>query len=79
MPARSKTGEARVARIDGRILTQMVIIGAVVAAIGVSACGRRGPLEPPPSATATAAIPEDGAEEAKPAKPDRTFVLDSLL
>lgn len=79
VPARLKTGEARVARIDGRILAQMVIIGAVAAAIGLSACGRRGPLEPPPTAAATAAIPDDEAEEAKPAKPDRTFVLDPLI
>lgn len=62
----------------------------LVAAVGfcASACGRMGPLEPPPSANAVAAKPADAADPTEPQKPKkaepikatpRPFVLDPLL
>ena len=63
--------------------SRMAVIGVVVLAIGVSACGRRGALGPPPSAAATAAghagataLAQDTVEESKSTKP---FFLDFLL
>lgn len=58
---------------------------AVVAAIGLSACGRKGPLEPPPGMAATAANPDPIAAASAPQtppppdKPNRPFILDPLL
>jgi predicted small lipoprotein YifL len=55
----------------------------VVTALGLSACGKKGPLELPKStttqdgsATSKEQTPE---EEAKPEKPNRSFFLDGLL
>jgi predicted small lipoprotein YifL len=70
-----------VARVDRRFISRALIAGVLVAAVGLSACGRRGALDPPPSAAAKAAPTADG----KPppdrgiTKPDRPFVLDPLL
>lgn len=76
----------------GRVGVSVVIV--VVAALTVSACGRRGALEPPPSAgpapaadAAVApepfvAVPAPGARAPvaqQPPQPDRPFVLDALL
>lgn len=64
------------ARHDGGTLTKALVLTLVAAAIGLSACGRKGPLEPPPNAvTATAPQPA----EATPPKPDKDFILDPLL
>ena len=48
----------------------------VIAGLGLSACGRKGPLEAPPSQPRA-----DGAPPAETAsgKPDRPFILDGLL
>ena len=43
-----------VATFDRRFLSRALIAGLVVAAIGLAGCGRRGVLEPPPSAGVTA-------------------------
>jgi len=48
-----------------------------VAAIGLSACGRKGPLEPPPGAAVTDKAGGPSAEPAK--KPQRHFILDPLI
>jgi predicted small lipoprotein YifL len=50
----------------------------ILAAFGLSACGRNGPLEPPPSAKVTN---PDGttAPDTGPTKPHRHFFLDSLI
>ena len=64
---------------DRRFLTIAVVAG-VAAALSLSACGRRGPLEAPPSATAVtntaAGAPVD---ESGPTKPQKPFILDPLL
>jgi len=50
----------------------------VAAAIGLSACGRKGALEAPPyAAVETADKTGETPEEAK--KPDKPFFLDPLL
>jgi predicted small lipoprotein YifL len=70
-----------VALNDRRKLTYVMITGALVAGLALSACGRRGALEPPPSAQSTdpAYAVEDPVEAQKQAKPDRPFILDRLL
>ncbi len=35
-----------------RDLPRLALIGALVASLGLAACGRKGPLDPPPSAEA---------------------------
>jgi predicted small lipoprotein YifL len=69
-----------VASLDYRILSHGLVVGLLVAAVGLAGCGRKGALEAPPSATVEAA-PADAA--APPAgavpKPDKPFVLDGLL
>jgi predicted small lipoprotein YifL len=34
-----------------RPLVRLALIGAAIAALGLSACGRKGPLDPPPGAS----------------------------
>lgn len=71
------------ARKDRRYLSAAVTV-ALVAAVGLSACGRKGPLEPPPGAAAVV-VPADptmpGAPPPPPPpeKPDRPFFMDWLL
>lgn len=61
--------------------TRLALSVMLLAAAGtlVSACGRRGPLEPPPSA-AVVTTDEDGVvtHEQQPVA-DRPFILDALL
>lgn len=40
---------------SGKRLVRLAAVGAIVAALGLSACGRKGPLDPPPGA----AIPKE--------------------
>ena len=61
-----------------RILSTAALVALVAAAIGLSACGRKGPLEAPPyAAVETADKTGETPEEAK--KPDKPFFLDPLL
>ena len=50
-------------------LVRIAVIGAIVAALGLAGCGRKGGLDPPPGATAAA---EQSAPPgaAPPASPD---------
>jgi len=63
-----------------RLISRALVAGLVVAAVGLSACGRKGALEPP-AATAKAAVSEDpdAPKDSGPEKPDRPFILDPLL
>jgi len=55
------------------VMTRSALAALVVA---LAACGRPGPLEPPPaSATATAGA----ATDPEPAPADRGFILDPLI
>ena len=69
------------ARVDHRLISRAVIAGVLLAALGLTACGRRGPLEMPPSAAAKLPPTADGKPPPDPGitKPDRPFVLDPLL
>lgn len=49
-------------RFQGRL----AVLGLIVLALGLSACGRKGPLDPPPGASA-------GAQPAQPAGPGAIF------
>lgn len=66
---------------DHRKIRCAVVTGVLVAGLSLSACGRKGPLEPPPNAQSTdpAYAVEDPVDAQKNAKPDRPFVLDRLL
>jgi predicted small lipoprotein YifL len=64
--------------------TPVRIIAALLLAVGVSACGVRGSLEPPAEAKAagTASSPEaaaPGTNSAVQPKPHKGFILDGLL
>ncbi len=54
---------------------RILIVTVIAAALVLGACGRRGPLEPPPSAADVA--PSQGVE--KEARDDRSFPLDFLI
>ena len=54
-------------------LVRIAVIGALVAALGLAGCGRKGGLDPPPGATAAAAADPNvapGAGPPPPASPD---------
>jgi predicted small lipoprotein YifL len=75
-----------------RLMSRLLLAGALVAALGLGACGRKGPLDPPPGASLVgepqANMPElmsdkgkpapaTGAEAVQPAK--KHIFLDGLL
>ena len=60
------------------VLFRAGIAASLLAALALSGCGRRGPLEPPPSATATTQTQDQKATD-EPEKPDRRIILDNLL
>jgi predicted small lipoprotein YifL len=52
------------------------LAGVLIAGLALSACGRKGALEPPPGAGAS----DSGDAATRQAeKPDRPFILDPLL
>ena len=62
--------------VDRRVKVRVAVAVVLISAVGLSACGRKGPLEPPPSAAVTdgeAQSPEDNG------KPDNPFILDGLI
>ncbi len=73
----SRLGVA-VAPADRRIITRVLVAGMVVLAIGLTGCGRKATLDPPPTPAVTdhAGGPPAMAPEKKPHKP---FFLDWLL
>ena len=70
-------------------LLRIAAIGALVAALALAGCGRKGGLDPPPGATAVdtsvsrpdldPAIGPDGKVIAAPQAPKRTTLIDWLL
>jgi len=62
---------------DRRRVFRAALAVVLLSAVGLSACGRKGALEPPPSAQV--APPEDGKANPKDQKPDRPFALDFLI
>jgi predicted small lipoprotein YifL len=51
-------------------LVRIAVIGALVAALGLAGCGRKGGLDPPPGATAAAADQAAPPGVGPPASPD---------
>jgi predicted small lipoprotein YifL len=60
------------------LLARIVVVGLVVAAVGLAGCGRKGALEAPPGMALKASTAGDAPPDPK-AKPDRKFVLDPLI
>ena len=77
-PFRGEWGASIVSSGDRRVIVRAALAAVLVSAVGLSACGRKGPLEPPPSAAAT---PADGSGESPQdaGKSDAPFILDGLL
>lgn len=61
---------------DRRVILRAALAAVLISAVGLSACGRKGPLEPPPKADVTSQDPDNPA---KSGKPNRSFPLDFLL
>lgn len=62
---------------DRRVILRAALAAVLISAVGLSACGRKGPLEPPPKADVSS---EDaGASPGDSRKPNRSFPLDFLL
>lgn len=72
---------ARMAATDERNtvlgLTRVIIVTVVAAALGLSACGRKGPLEPPPGSGE--APPEAAQKPAPEPEEKKSFLLDFLI
>ena len=62
---------------DRRMVFRAALVVVLLSAAGLSACGRKGALEPPPNAQVTQ--PQDGKANPKDQKPNRPFALDFLL
>ncbi len=67
-----------VAPADRRILSRVLVASIVVLSIGLTGCGRKATLDPPPSPAVT---DDTGAPAPAPApkKPGKPFFLDWLL
>ena len=79
-------------QLTDRPIFRLALIGALAAAFGLAGCGRKGPLDPPPSAvsatgqqapanTSLIGTPNAKAAATKPAAKasNKSFVLDPLL
>lgn len=73
-----------------RLLVHLALAGAIAAAFGLAGCGRKGPLDPPPSATLSGnKVPakSSGGEQVldshgrphAPPGPDKHIPIDALL
>ena len=69
-------GGAFVARVDRRLLSTLLALALVAAT--ASACGRKGPLDPP-AAALTSADATIAPADSTTKKPDKPFVLDPLI
>jgi predicted small lipoprotein YifL len=68
-----------VAPDDTRVFARALMVGILLAAVALTGCGRRGPLEAPPGAAAAASADPAAAPAAPVPEPDRPFILDPLL
>jgi predicted small lipoprotein YifL len=68
-----------VALSDRRRVFRAVLAVVLLSAVGLSACGRKGALEPPPSAQATQPNDSNASPNPKDQKPNRPFALDFLI
>jgi predicted small lipoprotein YifL len=51
---------------SSRPFLRLAVAGALVATLGLAACGRKGPLDPPPSAAAQSEAPAERSGLANP-------------
>jgi len=75
-------GVSAVAFSDRRVILRAVLAATLISAVGLSACGRKGALEPPPRADVTSGTTDGGDADGSGKndnKPDRGFPLDFLL
>jgi predicted small lipoprotein YifL len=80
MVADMASEEWAVGLFDRSAIFRAARAGVLIAALALSACGRNGPLEPPPSAVATSGDNAAAADKAPSAvKPSHGFVLDPLV
>ncbi len=68
-----------VAPADRVILSRVLVAGMIVLSIGLTGCGRKAALEPPPGAAVTTETCTTCAPAPGPKKPDKPFFLDWLL
>ena len=63
------------------VLFRAGIAAALLAALALSGCGRKGPLEPAPGAVASQDQVQGQNQEQpdEPEKPDKRIILDNLL
>jgi predicted small lipoprotein YifL len=68
------------------LLTRLALIAVLAAAFALSACGRKGPLDPPPSASlagqepaSTGLVMDSEGRPIAPAGPKKRIPLDVLL
>ena len=77
-------------RFSNRHLARIAVIGALVAALGLAGCGRKGGVDPPPAAavaeqapgqpgSAAVGIGPDGKPVAPPGQKRRIYFLDWLV
>ena len=62
---------------DRRVIVRIALAAVLLSAVGLSGCGRNGPLEPPPKADVSTT--DKNADPANSGKSDRNFPLDFLL
>ncbi len=62
---------------NGYLKKLILSLTIMLIAFGISACGRKGPLDPPPSAQIL--TDETNQEAPAPPKPDNPFFLDPLI
>jgi len=60
-----------------RLFLRLALIAALTASFALVACGRKGPLDPPPASSLNGA-PANG-QPAAPGAPDKRIPLDILL
>jgi predicted small lipoprotein YifL len=78
---RPASGGGDVVPGDRSNIYRIALAGALIAALSLSACGRKGALEAPLRADVTSGADDAAAsgEEEKAKKPDRKFFLDPLI
>jgi predicted small lipoprotein YifL len=65
---------------DRRVFSRALLVaGMIVLAAGVSGCGRKAALDPPPGAAVTTKDCPTCAPTPGPEKPNKPFFLDGLL
>jgi len=58
-------------RHSDRLFIRVALIGAISASLGLTACGRKGPLDPPPGASLAGAQGVPAGEETKEQRDSR--------